>query len=108
MSRGLWVSREIHSPASYPISPDGRGEAITVSRGVILAGWLLPSGGFLTLQMSPRIPRQHLLQRALQNLPSVQSYHCCDTEGSGSNDYAKCWLVLVKRKRSVTQDFSGL
>lgn len=73
-----------------------------------MAGWFLPSGGFLTLQMSPPIPHQHLLQRALQNLPSVQSYYCCDTEGSRSNDYAKCWLVLVKRKRIVTQDFSGL
>ena len=36
-----------------------------------MAGWFLPSGGFLTLQMSPPIPHQHLLQHALQNLSSV-------------------------------------
>lgn len=73
-----------------------------------MAGWSLPSGGFLTLQMSPPIPHQHLLQRALQNLSSLQSYYCCDTEGSRSNDYVKCWLVSVKWKRIVTQDSSGL
>lgn len=73
-----------------------------------MAGWFLPSGGFLTLQVSPPIPHQHLLQRALQNLSSVQSYYCCDTEGSRSNDYVKRWLVLVKWKRIVTEDFSGL
>lgn len=36
-----------------------------------MAGWFLPSGGFLTLQMSPPTPHQHLLQHALQNLSSV-------------------------------------
>lgn len=73
-----------------------------------MAGWFLPSGGFLTLQVSPPIPHQYLLQCALQNLSSVQSYYCCDTEGSRSNDYVKHWLVLVKWKRIVTEDFSGL
>lgn len=27
MSWGLWVSQEVHCPTSYPVSPDGRGEA---------------------------------------------------------------------------------